>query len=50
MGQGVDLLGPRGSCGRPTGSQGVQGVGPQGPRGPRGGSKVSHMINSNNDF
>ena len=46
-GQGVDLLGPRGSKVRPTGSQGVkgytyrvpggQGVGPQGPRGSRGG-------------
>ena len=46
-GQGVGLQGPRGSRGRPRGSQGVeglayrvpggQGVGLKGPRGSRGG-------------
>ena len=38
-GQGVGLEGPRGSSGRPKGSQGVkggQGVGLQGPSGSRG--------------
>ena len=34
-GQGVGIQGPRGSRGRPTGSQGVTGVGLQGLRGSR---------------